>query len=104
MRAALCSVLPPHCLLFDEGDTRPYECDGLTAYRQLPLAVALPEDEAQVAAVLRMCSAPRVPIVPRGAGTSLSGGALPVAECIVLSTARLNGIVAVDANARTATV
>ncbi|HEX8602841.1 MAG TPA: FAD-linked oxidase C-terminal domain-containing protein [Pseudoduganella sp.] len=104
LRAALYSVLKPHCLLFDEEDTRPYECDGLTAYRQLPLAVALPENEAQVAAVLRVCSALRVPIVPRGAGTGLSGGALPVADGIVLSTARLNRIVAVDAHARTATV
>lgn len=102
--AALHAVLPPHCLLFDEEDTRPYECDGLTAYRQLPLAVALPENEAQVVAVLRACRKLGVPIVPRGAGTGLSGGAMPVAEGIVLSTAKMSRIVAIDAQARTATV
>eukprot|EP01032_Pedospumella_encystans_P029016 gene29016-32766_t len=102
--AALRAVLPAHCLLFNEEDTRPYECDGLTAYRQLPMAVALPESEAQVVAVLQACRRLQVPIVPRGAGTGLSGGAMPIAEGIVLSTAKLNRIVALDAAARTATV
>jgi glycolate oxidase len=102
--AALRAVLPPHCLLSSEEDTRPYECDGLTAYRQLPLAVALPENEAQVVAVLKVCRQLQVPIVPRGAGTGLSGGAMPIAEGIVLSTAKMSRIVAIDALARTATV
>ena len=101
--AALRTLLPPHCLLSSEEDTRPYECDGLTAFRQLPLAVALPETEEQVVAVLKACRKLQVPIVPRGAGTGLSGGAMPIAEGIVLSTAKMRRI-AVDAGARTATV
>ena len=75
--AALAPLLPVHALLWHNEDTVPYECDGLTAYRQLPLAVALPETEAQVAAVLKACHALAVPVVARGAGTGLSGGALP---------------------------
>ncbi len=102
--AALRAVLPPHCLLYREEDTRPYECDGLTAFRQLPLAVALPENEEQVVAVLKACRKLQAPIVPRGAGTGLSGGAMPIAEGIVLSTAKMSRIVAVDPYARTATV
>src|SRR5579863_1859820 len=101
---ALRAVLPVHCLLSDEEDTRPYECDGLAAYRQLPMLVTLPESEAQVAAVLKTCHALQVPIVPRGAGTGLSGGAMPIAEGVVLSTARLNRIVKLDPYARTAMV
>ncbi len=86
--AALRAVLPAHCVLFDEEDTRPYECDGLAAYRQLPMVVALPENEAQVLAILNACRALKVPIVPRGAGTGLSGGAMPIADGVVLSTAQ----------------
>lgn len=91
-------------MLFNEEDTRPYECDGLAAYRQLPMVVALPSNEAQVAAILRTCHAMQVPIVPRGAGTGLSGGAMPVADGVVLSTARLNKIIKLDPLARTAIV
>src|SRR5580658_1632186 len=101
---ALRAVLPPHCVLFDEEDTRPYECDGLAAYRQLPMVVVLPDTEEQVIAVLKTCTALNVPIVPRGAGTGLSGGAMPIADGVVLSTARLNRIVKLDAYARTAVV
>ncbi len=75
--AALRPVLPAHALLHHREDTVPYECDGLTAYRALPLAVALPETEAQIAAVLKACHALAVPVVARGAGTGLSGGAMP---------------------------
>ena len=75
--AALAPLLPAHALLWQREDTVPYECDGLTAYREQPLVVALPETEAQVAAVLRACHALGVPVVARGAGTGLSGGALP---------------------------
>ena len=75
--AALSDSLPPHALLWHREDTPPYECDGLTAYREQPLVVALPETEAQVAAVLRECHRLNVPVVARGAGTGLSGGALP---------------------------
>ena len=73
---ALQSVLPAHALLWHEEQTTPYECDGLTAYRQRPLVVALPETEAQVQAVLQACHALQVPVVARGAGTGLSGGAI----------------------------
>lgn len=102
--AALHAVLPAHCILFNEEDTRPYECDGLAAYRQLPMVVALPENEAQVIAVLNVCRQMQAPIVPRGAGTGLSGGAMPIADGVVLSTAKLNKIIKVDAYARTAVV
>jgi len=102
--AALRAVLPAHALLWHREDTVPYECDGLTAYRQQPLVVALPESEAQVAAVLKACHALQVPVVARGAGTGLSGGALPHALGVTLSLAKFNRIVRVDALARTAVV
>jgi len=102
--AALSPLLPAHALLWQSEDTVPYECDGLTAYRQLPLVVALPETEAQVAAVLRTCHALKVPVVARGAGTGLSGGALPHKMGVTLSLAKFNKIVSVDRLARTATV
>ena len=102
--AALRALVPAHCVLFNEEDTRPYECDGLAAYRQLPMVVVLPETEAQVAAILLCCRDLGVRIVPRGAGTGLSGGAMPIADGVVLSTARLNRIVSIDPHARTAIV
>ena len=102
--AALSSLLPPHALLWHSEDTIPYECDGLAAYRQMPLAVALPETEAQVAGVLQACHRLQVPVVARGAGTGLSGGALPHALGVTLSLAKFNRIVQVDHLARTATV
>ena len=102
--AALQPLLPAHALLWQREDTTPYECDGLTAYRQLPLLVALPETEAQVAAVLKACHALAVPVVARGAGTGLSGGAMPHAMGVTLSLAKFNKILNVDALARTATV
>jgi glycolate oxidase len=102
--AALGAALPAHALLWHREDTVPYECDGLTAYRQQPLVVALPESEAQVAAVLAVCHRLQVPVVARGAGTGLSGGALPDALGVTLSLAKFNRIVAIDRLARTATV
>jgi len=102
--AALSPLLPPHALLWQREDTVPYECDGLTAYRQMPLLVALPETEAQVAAVLQACHALSVPVVARGAGTGLSGGALPHALGVTLSLAKFNKILQLDRAARTATV
>jgi glycolate oxidase len=102
--AELAALLPPGSLLTAPEDTRPYECDGLTLYRELPGAVALPEIEGQVVEILRFCHAARIPVVARGAGTSLSGGALPVASGVVLSLAKFRRIVAVDPLARTATV
>jgi glycolate oxidase len=101
---ALAQVLPAHALLHSEEEIRPYECDGLTAYRQLPLLVCLPENEAQILAILQICRRFNVPVVPRGAGTGLSGGAMPMAQGIVLSTAKLNRILTIDAHARTAKV
>ncbi len=101
---ALRAVLPARCVLSEPEDTRPYECDGLAAYRQLPMIVTLPDSEAQVLAIVNVCRALNVPIVPRGAGTGLSGGAMPIADGVVLSTARLNQIVRMDAYARTAVV
>jgi glycolate oxidase len=102
--AALQRVLPTHALLYRQEDTVPYECDGLTAYRQLPLVVALPETEAQVAAVLKTCHAMQVPVVARGAGTGLSGGAMPHPLGVTMSLAKFNRIVKLDVLARTAVV
>jgi glycolate oxidase len=101
---ALSAHLPAHALLWQAEDTVPYECDGLTAYRQRPLVVALPETEAQVAAVLKACHTLDVPVVARGAGTGLSGGAMPHANGVTLSLAKFNRIVSVDAVSRTAVV
>jgi glycolate oxidase len=102
--AALRRFLPEACVLFNEEDTRPYECDGLSAYRQLPMVVVLPQNEAQVADILKTCRDLKVSIVPRGAGTGLSGGAMPIADGVVLSTARLNRILRLDPVSRTAVV
>ena len=96
--------LPQHALLYQTEDTTPYECDGLTAYRQRPLLVALPETEAQVAAVLKVCHGLNVPVVARGAGTGLSGGAMPHALGVTLSLAKFNKIVKIDKRSRTAVV
>ena len=102
--AALKPLLPGHALLWQAEDTVPYECDGLTAYRQQPLLVALPETEAQVAAVLAACHRLRVPVVARGAGTGLSGGAMPNAMGVTLGLARFNRILKLDKFSRTAVV
>ncbi len=101
---ALLAVLPQDAVLFTLEDTTPYECDGLTAYRQRPLAVCLPESEQEVQAVLRTCKQLQVPVVARGAGTGLSGGAMPHEMGVTLSMARFNKIVSVDARSRTAVV
>ncbi len=100
----LSAVLPADTLLWHAEDTTPYECDGLTAYRQRPLVVVLPEDEAQVQQALRACYALNVPVVARGAGTGLSGGAMPHPLGAVLSLARFNRILKVDPVSRTAVV
>ncbi|MCY4746910.1 FAD-binding protein [Pelomonas sp. UHG3] len=101
---ALAPLLPAHALLCQTEQTRPYECDGLTAYRQRPLAVALPETEAQVGAVLKACHRLGVPVVARGAGTGLSGGAMPHEAGVTLALAKFNQILAIDKLARTARV
>jgi glycolate oxidase len=92
----LLAVLPPDAVIHEPTETRAYECDGLTAYRCPPLAVVLPRSTAEVAAVLRLCHAEGVPVVPRGSGTSLAGGALPTADCVILGVARMNGVIETD--------
>ncbi|MBE0593269.1 MAG: FAD-binding protein, partial [Gemmatimonadales bacterium] len=100
----LSAILPTGSLLYRVEDTRPFECDGLSAFRQLPMAVALPENEAQVREILRACHELDVPVVARGAGTSLSGGSMPHGAGIVLSLAKFNRILEIDAVARIARV
>ena len=99
---SLAAFLPESALLFDREDVQPYECDALSAYRQIPMVVTLPETEDQVRRILETCHALRVPVVPRGAGTGLSGGALPLANGVLLSLARFMRIIAIDPLARTA--
>ncbi len=94
--AALGAVLPADMILARREDVTPYECDGLSAYRALPMVVVLPQTEEQVAAVLRVCHRLGVPVVARGAGTGLSGGATPHRQGVVLSLARFNRIVRID--------
>ncbi|HLF22871.1 MAG TPA: FAD-binding protein, partial [Burkholderiales bacterium] len=104
LAADLRAVLSRGGLLESEEERRPYECDGLSAYRQLPLLVAMPQTEQQVVDVLKVCHALRVPVVARGAGTSLSGGALPLANGVLLSLAKLNKIISIDPKNRVAHV
>ncbi|HNN09010.1 MAG: FAD-binding protein [Rhodocyclaceae bacterium] len=97
-------ILPPHLLLVEEEELRPYECDGLTAYRALPMFVVLPETESQVAEILRACYALGTPVVPRGAATGLSGGAMPHEDGVVMSLAKFKKILRIDPVSRTAIV
>src|SRR6201999_1842632 len=101
---ALRAVLPAQCVLAREEELRPYECDGLTAFRQIPLAVVLPRTEDQVREIISICHRLVVPVVARGSGTGLSGGAMPHGAGVVLSLARLNKILELDPVARTARV
>ena len=101
---ALGRVLPAHALLWHSEDTTPYECDGLTAYRQRPLVVCLPETYDEVQAVLRVCHQLQVPVVARGAGTGLSGGAMPHAMGVTMSLAKFNRILDLNPESRTAVV
>ncbi|HRD87534.1 MAG TPA: FAD-linked oxidase C-terminal domain-containing protein [Accumulibacter sp.] len=98
------AVLPASALLAEEEKMRPYDCDGLTAFRKLPLLVALPESEAQAQAILRICHELQAPVVPRGAATGLSGGATPHPDGVLVSLAKLKKIIAVDPLSRTAIV
>jgi glycolate oxidase len=90
------AILPNEAVIGDEISLKPYETDGLTAYKQAPLAVVLPSDEAQVAAVMRFCNLHGVRVVPRGAGTSLSGGALPLEDAVVVGMMRMNRILEIN--------
>ena len=102
--AALRAIVPGEGVIVEENERRPYESDGLTAYRQLPMIVVLPETTQQVSDVLRYCHANGVKVVPRGAGTSLSGGALPLEDGILLGMAKFNRILDVDLDNRCAVV
>ncbi len=93
--ARLAEVLPAQALIRDEAERRAYECDALTAYTCLPMAVVLPGTTAEVADVLRICHEERVPVVPRGAGTSLAGGSLPTEDAIILGVARMRDVLEV---------
>ena len=101
---ALRAFLPARSVLWEQEDTQPYECDGLTAYRRVPMVVALPETEEQVQRILKTCNALGVPVVPRGAGTGLSGGALPPGDGVLLSLAKFMRVVRIDPVARIAVV
>ncbi|MGB5558364.1 MAG: FAD-linked oxidase C-terminal domain-containing protein, partial [Paracoccaceae bacterium] len=90
------SVLPRDAVIHDAAETRAYECDALTAYKCPPLAAVLPASTAEVAAVLKICHEEGVPVVPRGSGTSLAGGALPTADSIILGVAKLNAVLETD--------
>ncbi len=102
--AGLRALLPESAVIADTLRLKPYETDGLSAYRQPPLAVVLPETTEQVAAVLRLCHAEGVRVIPRGAGTSLSGGALPMEDAVVVGLMRMNRILTIDFADRLAVV
>jgi glycolate oxidase len=102
--AGLRALLPPTGVIADALRLKPYETDGLAAYKQVPLAVALPETTEQVAAVLKFCNREGVRVIPRGAGTSLSGGALPLSDAVVLGMMRMNRILDIDYADRCAVV
>ena len=104
LRAVLARGMPAANILTEEEDLRPYECDGLSVYRRLPLAVVLPETIEQVQHVMRNCSQMGVPVVARGAGTGLSGGALPLADGVLLGLSKFNKILSVDSANRVARV
>ena len=104
VRMAFEEALAPDDVIADPVRCRAYECDGLTGYRVVPELVLLPRDAAQVAAAVRVCARHRVPFVARGAGTGLSGGALPVADGVVISLARLKRVLEVDPVDRRAVV
>ncbi|MGB0748936.1 MAG: FAD-linked oxidase C-terminal domain-containing protein [Magnetospiraceae bacterium] len=102
--AGLRKIIPGEGVISDTAELKPYECDGLTIYRQLPLTVVLPETTEQVSQVLAFCHAQNVRVVPRGAGTGLSGGALPLGDAVTLSLTRMNRILDIDYENRCVTV
>jgi glycolate oxidase len=94
--AQLRAIVPGEGVIATEDELRAYECDGLSAYRAVPMAVVLPSTTEQVSAILRLCDQERIKVVPRGAGTSLSGGALPLTDGIVLGLGKFNQILEID--------
>ncbi|MGC3939997.1 FAD-linked oxidase C-terminal domain-containing protein [Roseobacter sp. EG26] len=95
------AVLPDGAVIHDQSETRAYECDALTAYKCPPMVAVLPSSTQEVANVLRVCHEEGVPVVPRGSGTSLAGGALPTADCVILGVARMNDVLDTDYENRT---
>ncbi len=102
--ADLADLLPPECLVHEPRELVPFETDAFVSYRRVPLAVALPRTTAEVAAVMKYCHRYGVPVVPRGAGTSLSGGAIPQEDAVVLGLSKMTAILDIDYANRTATV
>lgn len=102
--AGLAPLVAPDALITAEDERRPYETDALTAYRRLPLAVVLPSTTQEVAAVLAYCSAQGVPVIPRGAGTSLCGGAIPQEDAVVIGVSKMNRVLSIDYADRVAKV
>jgi glycolate oxidase len=94
--AGLLQILPERAVIGDSISLKPYETDGLAAYRQAPLAVVLPESESEVVAIVKFCSAQGIRMIPRGAGTSLAGGALPMADAVVIGMMRMNRILEIN--------
>jgi len=99
----LSEIVPGEGVIATEDELRAYECDGLSAYRAVPMAVVLPSTTEQVSAILKLCDAEKIHVVPRGAGTSLSGGALPLTDGIVLGLGKFNQILDIDFDNRTVT-
>lgn len=99
---ALSAIVPDGSVLHEQEDLKPYECDGLSAYRAVPLVAVLPETIGQVQKILELCHSHQVPVVARGAGTGLSGGALPHEQGVLLSLAKFSNIIAIDAKRRIA--
>src|SRR5699024_5702565 len=102
--ARLGEVLPAGCVLHTTEDLKPFECDGLSAYRRLPMIAVLPDNIGQVQAIMRICHDAGVPVVARGAGTGLSGGALPPDDGVLLSLSKFKHILDIDTANRRATV
>jgi len=100
----LAQVLPADAIISDPAETRAYECDGLAAYRCPPLLAVLPSSTQEVSDVLKICNDMAVPVVPRGSGTSLAGGAMPTADSVILGVAKLNDVIETDYPNRTITV
>lgn len=92
----LLAVLPATAVIHEDAETRAYECDALTAYRCPPMVAVLPSTTGEVSDILRICHEMGVPVVPRGAGTSLAGGALPTADCVILGVARMTEVLETD--------
>ena len=97
-------IRAPEGVIDEEAGLRAFECDGLSAYRQLPMIAVLPETKQEIAEILKYCAAEKVNVVPRGAGTSLSGGALPLADGVLLGLSKFNKIIEIDYNNRCAVV